>query len=245
MRGTCFLFLAVLIIGSASASARVSGNPTRGNALIMSSIDNIEPFGSYGTMIAQDLQRIGYTVTMLKNTQVTLDLLMSGLNNYDIIIWQTDVYQWAHRTYYYVGEVATQTARNDYANDFANFALDYHAGVIGVNMLFFQEYFTSQSLSNVKLAFLLFSQSDSVASEFMKAGAQSVIFCVNDVSPQFGLLDDLATQVVAYLAQGDTLNDAVYSTITPYLYGTPLEDPLDSTYAPPFWYLGSGSLTVT
>jgi hypothetical protein len=235
----------MLILGSILANVKVFGTASHGTALIMSSLDSTEPFGSYGTMIADDLQAIGYSVTILKGTQVTLDLLMAGLDGYNVIIWRTDVYQWAHRTYWYVGQVATQSALSNYASDFADYALDFHAGVIGVNLMFFQRHFSSDSLSNVKLAFLMFTQSNAVASAFISAGAQSVIFCVNDISLQFGLADDLATQIVAYLVQGDTLNDAVYSTISPYLYGNPPEDQLDSTYAPPFWYLGNGSLTIT
>jgi len=238
------LFLLAVMLGAVSGSTRVLAGGPRGSALIMSSLDSTEPFGSYGTMIAERLQAIGYQVTTLRDSQVTVQLLMSGLNEYNVIIWRTDSYTWAHRLYWYVGEHATQTALNPYRSYFGNYALDYHAGIIGVNLSFFQEYLSPGSLSNVKLAFLIFNLSNSVASYFLKAGAQTVIFCVNEISLQFGLADDLADQVVAYLATGSTVNDAIYTTITPYLYGTPPEDPLDSTYSPPFWYVGNGSLTI-
>ena len=242
--GICFLVIAILLIGSISVS-RVSAGSTHGTALIMSSLDNIEPFGYYGATIAEGLQAIGYSVTVLKDTQVTVGLLMSGLNNYNIIIWRTDTYQWAHRTYWYVGQIATPTALSEYAGDFADNVLDGHAGTIGASLTFFQKYFSTGSLSNVRLAFLLFSISDSIASAFIQAGAESVIFCVSSISLQFGVVDDLAAQVVAYLTAGDTLQEAVWTTISPYLSNIPPEDPLDSTYAPPFWYLGDGSLTIT
>lgn len=246
LRRTSFLFLAVLITGLASSGVRVAADSPRGTALIMSSLDNIEPFGYYETTIAEGLQAIGYSVTVLKNTEVTVGLLMSGLNNYNIIIWRTDTYQWAHRTYWYVGQIASSTALSDYAADFADNVLDGHAGTIGVSLQFFQEYFLSGSLSNVKLAFLLFSISDSVASAFLQAGAQSVVFCVSSISLQFGVVDDLANQILSYLTAGDTLSEAVWSTVSPYLSNMPPEDPaLDPTYAPPFWYIGNGSLTIT
>jgi len=245
LRKVGVLFLLAVMLGAVSGSTRVLAGGPRGSALIMSSLDSTEPFGSYGTMIAERLQAIGYRVTTLQDSQVTVDLLMSGLNDYNIIIWRTDSYTWDHRLYWYVGERATQSALSTYASDFANYALDYHAGIIGVNLSFFQEYLLPGSLSNVELAFLLFNLSNAVAGDFVKAGVQSVIFCVDEISLQFGLADDLADQVLAYLAMGNTVNDAVYSTITPYLYGTPPEDPLDSTYAPPFWYLGNGALTIT
>jgi hypothetical protein len=244
LRKAGVLLLLAVMLSAASGSTRVLAGGSHGSALIMSSLDSAEPFGSYGTMIADRLQSMGYTVTTLRDSQVTVSLLMSGLNRYNIIIWRTDSYTWAHRIYWYVGERATQSALTTYASDFANYALDYHAGIIGVNQLFFQEHFFAGSLGNVELAFLLFNLSNAVASEFVKFGVRSVIYCVNEISLQFGLADDLADQVVAYLAMGNTVNDAVYTTISPYLYGNPPEDPLDASYPPPFWYMGDGSLTI-
>ena len=239
------VLLVAVVLVSVFAYYAPSARATQGRALVMSSIDKTEPFGYYGSYIEEKLKSIGYTVTILNDEKVTVDLLLSGLSSYDVVIWRTDSYSWAHRTYWYVGEVATQWVLNSYSNDFADYALDYHAGIVGVNLSFFQAHYSSSSLSNVKLAILLFSGSNSVATEFAKAGAQGVVFCVTDISLQFGLVDDLAGQVVAYLALGYDLNDAVWTTVSPYLSNIPPEDPLDSTYSPPFWYLGDGSLTLT
>jgi 2-hydroxy-3-keto-5-methylthiopentenyl-1-phosphate phosphatase len=152
---------------------------------------------------------------------------------------------WAHTTYWYVGEVASQTTLNNYASDFADNVLDSHAGIIGVSPLFFQRHFSSIALSNVKLMILLSDMSSVIAPLFAKSGAQGVIFCINAVSLQFGIIDDLASQVVAYLSMGYTLYVSVWTTISPYLNNFPAEDPLDVNSPPPFWYLGDGSLTIT
>jgi hypothetical protein len=79
----------------------------------------------------------------------------------------------------------------------------------------------------------------------LNAGATAVIYCMGQISLQFGQVDDLAAQVVAYLAQGNSVLNSVWTTISPYLSNQTPEDPLDSTYAPPFWYVGNGNLTLT
>ena len=210
----------------------------------MSSLDAVAPMGYYDNLITKYLQGIGYSVTTLRNTQVTVDLLRSGLNEYNVVIWQTDSYSWQHRNYWYVGQVANQAGVSKYASDFADYALDAHAGIIGMNLLFFQQHYSSLSLNNVKLAVLLANGSNSIATAWIQAGAQSVVFCLTSISLQFGEVDDLASQVVAYLAMGYTLSNAVWTTVSPYLSAFPSEDPLDTASSPPFWYLGDGSLTI-
>ena len=239
------ILLVAVILVSVSANLTGPARATQRRALIMSSVDKTEPFGYYGVYIADRLKSIGYAVTTLKDEQVTIDLMLSGLNAYDVIIWRTDSYSWAHRNYWYVGEMATQWVLSSYSNDFANYALDNHAGIVGVNLSFFQRHYSSLSLSMVKLAIILTSMSSAIATEFNHAGAQSVMFCVNTISLQFGMVDDLAGQVVSYLAMGYKLSDAIWTTVSPYLSSVPPEDPLDSTYSPPFWYLGDGSLTIS
>jgi hypothetical protein len=243
MRRTLLLFIAALMV-STPMSTIVHGSSTHGNALILSSVDNTEPFGRYGSYITTTLEKIGYSVTTLTNQQITVDFLLSSLNGFDFIIWRTDDYVWAHTTYWYVGQHASQSVLSKYANDISKNALDVHAGIVGVNPLFFQRHFSTVSLSNVKLAVLLTSISNSLAYSFSKAGAHAVIFCLGDTSLQFGLIDDLATQVIAYLAMGYTLDSAIWTTITPYLSNNPPEDQLDTVPAPPFWYIGDGSTTI-
>jgi hypothetical protein len=58
-------------------------------------------------------------------------------------------------------------------------------------------------------------------------------------------MDDLANQVFASLSMGQTIYNAVYGVVSPFVQNTNNEDPLDSSYTPPFWYQGDGTLTIT
>jgi len=245
MRKVVFAVLILIVACSSSGNAFNFVGASRGNAVILSSLDSTMPFNYYGLLTEKYLQSMGYTVTMLKDQQVTLDLITSGLNNYNIIIWRTDDYTYAHRMFWYVGEHANQHTLAKYAADVSSNLIDLHAGILGISLGFLQEYLTSQSLRNVKLMFLLSSDSNAIAPIVLNAGAAAVIYCMNEITLQFGVVDDIATQVVAYLAQGDSVLNALWTTISPYLQNQTPEDPLDSTYTPPFWYLGNGSLTLT
>ena len=245
MRKIAFSILVLILVCSTSGNLISTVRAAPGNAVILSSLDNVMPFSYYGLLTEKYLQSMGYSVTMLKDQQVTLDLITSGLNNYNVIIWRTDDYTYAHRMFWYAGEHANQATLAKYAADVASNLIDLHAGVLGISLGFFQKYLTSQSLRNVKLMILLSSDSNAIAPIFISAGAAAVIYCMNEISLQFGIVDDLATQVVAYLAQGDSVLNALWTTISPYLQNQTPEDPLDSTYSPPFWYVGNGNLILT
>jgi hypothetical protein len=181
---------------------------------------------------------------MLKDQQVTLDLISSGLNQFDVIIWRTDMYTYFHRMYWYVGEHANQATLSKYSADFSSNLADAHGGIVGIGLGFFSEHWPSQALRSVRLVIMLSSDSNDVAPLMISAGAETVIYCVSDVSLEFGMIDDLTSQVVAYLSQGYSVLNSVWTTISPYLSNQPPEDPLDSTYSPPFWYVGNGALTI-
>ena len=68
---------------------------------------------------------------------------------------------------------------------------------------------------------------------------------IGEISIQFGLIDDLTVQIVNYLTQGQNIYNAVYATVSPFNQGQQPEDNLDTTYAPPFWFVGNGTLTIT
>jgi len=245
VRKLVFAVLVLVVVCSSSRNMFSPVSAVRGNAVILSSLDSTMPFNYYGLLTVKYLQSMGYSVTTLKNQQVTLDLITSGLNNYNVIIWRTDDYTYAHRMFWYVGQFANQATLAKYSADVSSNLIDLHAGVLGISLGFFQEYLTSQSLRNVKLIILLSSDSNSIAPIMLNAGATAVIYCMGQISLQFGQVDDLAAQVVAYLAQGNSVLNSVWTTISPYLSNQTPEDPLDSTYAPPFWYVGNGNLTLT
>ena len=60
----------------------------------------------------------------------------------------------------------------------------------------------------------------------------------------FGEADDLTTQVLASLSMGQNVYSAVYGVVSPFAQNSNQEDPLDSSYTPPFWYQGDGSLQI-
>jgi hypothetical protein len=214
-------------------------------AVILSSLDQVAPLGQYDEMITYYLEHLGYQVTTLTNTQVTVDFLLTQLNNYKIVIWRTNTYTWKHVEYWYVGELATSGVETKYANDFAQGWMNGNAGIVGLSVDFFSNHFTSGMLSNVKLMMLISSDSDSFEGFFLTAGAAAVVFCSGPVSLQYGLMDDLTNELVAGLSTGQTLYNAIYTTVSPYVQNVQIEDPLDSSYAPPFWYQGDGTLTLT
>lgn len=88
------------------------------------------------------------------------------------------------------------------------------------------------------------SNGNSLAPQFIAAGVSSVVFCNGVISLQFGLIDDLTNALVTYLAAGQNVYTSVYNTVSPFNQGVQPEDNLDSTYTPPFWFLGSALLTL-
>lgn len=216
------------------------------SAVILSSLDVVAPLGQYDHMITYYLQHAGYQVTTLRNTQVTVDFLLTQLNNYNIVIWRTNTYTWKHIEYWYVGELASSGVETKYQNDFALGYMNGNAGIVGISLNFFANHFTTSGmLSNVKLMMVISSDSESFAGYLMTAGASTVVFCNGPISLVFGQMDDLTNQVMASLSMGKTIYTAVYGVVSPFIQNTNNEDPLDASYTPPFWYQGDGTLTIT
>jgi hypothetical protein len=213
-------------------------------AVILSSLDQVYPMGQYNKDITHYLTQAGYQVTTLTDTEVTIDFLLTQLNNYSIVIWRTNTYTWKHVEYWYVGELATSGVETQYASDFAQGWINGNAGILGVSLGFFTEHFTSGMLNNVKLMILMSSDSDSFAGTFVNAGATTVIFCNGAIGLAFGEIDDLTNQVVAALTMGQTVYNAVYGAVSPSVQNANPDDPLDTSYTPPFWYVGDGTLTL-
>jgi hypothetical protein len=213
-------------------------------AVILSSLDQIYPMGQYAKDMTYYLNHAGYQVTTLSNTQVTVDFLLTQLNNYSIVIWRTNTYTWKHVEYWYVGELANSSVEIQYASDFAQGWMNGNAGILGVSVGFFSGHYTKGMLNNVKLMIMISTDSDSFAEFFLNAGATTVIFANGEISLAFGQADDLTNQVLAGLYMGQNVYTAVYGVVSPFLQNTHPEDPLDTTYSPPFWYQGDGTLTI-
>jgi ABC-type branched-subunit amino acid transport system substrate-binding protein len=214
-------------------------------AVILDSLEQVYPMGLYGKLIVGQLQSAGYQVTVLRNGNVTLDFLVNQLNNYSLILWRTDSYTWQHREFWYVGQLANSAVQAEYASDFAQGWINGNGGIMGVSLNFIMEHFPANSLTNVKLMLLIATDSNVFGPVFDTAGAKAIVYCNGEVSLSFSLIDDLAGMLMSYLVQGQTVYNAVYNTVSPFVQNTQTEDPLDSSYAPPFWFAGDPNLVIT
>jgi len=246
------LLIALLIILSLSIPLGVNAfsPPTSAaeqkQALIISPLDATVPFGSRGASLTKTLKDSGYNVTSFADGAVNIDFLLRNLNNYSVIIWRTDTYEQGHALYWYLGEHVNSYLQQKYASDFMSGLLNAHAGIIGMSPDFISHYFNAGSLTHVKLLIFLASYGASIAPEFLAAGVTTVIFNNGVVSLQSGLLDELTIMILGNLLVGrQNVQSAIYNTLSPLDQGQQPTDPIDSTYAPPFWYIGDGTLTLT
>ena len=239
------VILALVIAFPTSVAALPTPAPVQRNAVVLSPLNALVPLGYYGMLMISNLKHAGYNVTYLADNEVTIDFLVNHLNDYDVVIWRTNTFTLMHTTYWYVGERVDDATAQKYAYDFAQGWITGQAGILGVTQDFINEYFTSNSLNHVKLMLFISSYGNSLAPQFVTAGVTSIIFCNGAITLQFGLIDDLTNALVTYLATGQNVLTSVYKTVSPFNQGQQPEDNLDSTYAPPFWFMGNGSLTLT
>jgi hypothetical protein len=232
-------------VGTVSAFAPPLSSQTTRKALILSSLNSIIPLGYYGTVMQHELNRAGYQVTMLMDQNVTLDVLLNQLNNYQVVVWRTSVYNYRHVEYWYVGQLGDAATQEQYQSDFAQGLINLNAGILGVSYQFFSNHFNTISLNKVKLFILVSTDSDSIAPILSSAHAQAVVFCNGAISLEFGIIDDFTGALLSNLADGSNVVDSVYNLVNPYAQNTQPRDPLDSYYAPPFWFVGDGSVTIT
>jgi hypothetical protein len=242
---TVVLALVIAFPTSVAALPTMQYAPVQHQAVVLSSLNELVPLGYYGKLMISNLQHAGYKVTYLADNAVTIDFLVHHLNDYDVVLWRTNTFNYVHTTYWYVGEKVNDTIAQQYANDFAKGWINGHAGILGISQDFIYQNFPAKSLNHVKLLVFISSDGNAVAPQFVTAGVSSVIFCNGVISLQFGLVDDLTNALFSYLAAGQTVVTSVYNTVSPFNQGEQPKDNLDSTYTPPFWYLGDGSLTLT
>lgn len=218
----------------------------QGQALVLSSMNQTAPMGIYATDLIHYLSSGGYNVTYLTDGAVTVDFLLNNLNHYSVVIWRSNTFNWMHTLYWYLGERNNDGVEQKYASDFAAGWLNDHTGVVGINPDFVTNHFGQNTLTGVKLLMLVSSESTAIAQQFLTAGVSTIIYCNGDISLQFGTFDDLIVQMTAYLVAGQTVYDAVYNTVSPFDQGTQQQQPiyLDTTYAPPFWFVGNDALTI-
>jgi len=196
--------------------------------------------------ITHDLAKIGYSVTFMNGTAVTLSVLTTQLNDYDIVIWRTDAYNQLHTTYWYVGDSVNLSTLQEFAQDFAKGWIDSSHGLLGVSMDFFYYHFKPGSLGNVKLAIIESGLSVSIAQVWIQAGVRAAVDNYGTLpgagAPDFFMPDYVTRSIVADLANGATVKNAVLKV------SASLIDDLNGgewVYMPRFWYLGDGTTTIT
>jgi hypothetical protein len=213
--------------------------------LLLSSLNSmVPPKQDYLHNIVYYLTNIGYNVTYLTDGAVTINVLLNTMKQYSIVIWRTNTYTWAHTLYWYVGENINDGVQQTYASDLAQGWININAGPVGISQDFVTNHMGPNTLTGIQLLMFMSSYGNSIAPQLITAGVTSVIYCNNVISLQYGLIDDLTVQMVAYLSQGQNINTAVSNTISPFVQGSNPEDNLDTTYAPPFWYAGNDGLTI-
>jgi hypothetical protein len=238
------VILVLLIVIPTSVAALPSRAPTQHSAIVISSLNALVPLGYYGKLMISNLKHAGYNVTFLADNAVTIDFLVNHLNDYDVVLWRTNAFNYIHTTYWYVGERVNDPTSQKYSYEFAQGWINGHAGILGVSADFFNKHFPSNSLKHVKLLLFISSTGNALAPQFVTAGISSVIFCNGFISLQFGLIDNLTNALISYLTAGQNVLTSVYNTVSPFNQGEQPKDPLDSTYTPPFWFIGNGSLTI-
>ena len=244
VRKTLFLILIIGLLSLSILTATFASAHNRHKALIPSSLEKLVPTrGGDLQNIESPLTNAGYTITYLADNQVTVNLLATQLNDYDVIIWRTNTYDEAHLTYWYVGETTSEATLREYASDFASRSLDNSHGIIGANVDFFQNHFERGALSHVSLVILVASMSSSIADFLLNAGVRSVIEFCGSFSLQFSIVDSITGTLTTYLAEGYNVADSVLNTLNPHLTTQP-RDPLDSVQIPAIAFTGDGTTTI-
>lgn len=215
---------------------------TQHKAVIISPLEMYVPM-TYSYRIQALLTNAGYQLTYVTNTAVTIDFLLNHLNDYEVVIWRSNVYEWAHQMYWYVGEINNPTTAQKYASDFAAGNLDNHNGILGMSVAFIHEHFTAGLLTNVKLTMLISSESEQFAYIILNAGAKAVIYSYGYFSLTWGNMDYVTEQLTEYLTLGQSVGNATSHTVLPYQTMQP-RDELDTVFYPQLWYMGDATLTI-
>jgi hypothetical protein len=229
--------LSILIVVPSHVSAQGSGK-----ALIILSLEMYVPMG-YLKEIQGYLASAGYQVTLVKDTAVTIKFLLTELNNYDLVIWRTNIYSWSHMTYWYVGEHSNKATLQAYAADVAAMQLDNTNGILGVSEGFFRSHFPPGSLNHIKLFMTVASSSFAIAIDLVRAGVKSVIDYYGTFSLTLDMIDYTTWLIMKYLAAGNTVSYTIQEVLY-WFQGARVRNPLDTKYIPSILYMGDGALAI-
>src|SRR5512137_2862834 len=89
----------VIVFPTTSVAALSPRAQVQPRAVILSSLNGLVPLGYYGKLMISNLKYAGYNVTFLADNAVTVDFLVHHLNDYDVVIWRTNTFNYIHTTY--------------------------------------------------------------------------------------------------------------------------------------------------
>lgn len=240
MRKHLFFALMALAIFLPSHGAMPIAPRSQPRALILSSTEKQYPMQYLGE-VTGNLKRAGYNVTFLSASAITVKLVTTQLDQYDILIWRTDMYLRGNITYWYLGQQANQTILAAQAGGMQIRTIDASNGILAVSADFFSDNYGPKSLANVKLAIIIASMSITLAQAFIAAGVRTTIDFYQYLPAPPSLFDWVTQSLVGYLASGSTVRDSIAKTIYSFEYLGSIEDP----YLPPISFLGDGNLQLT
>ena len=238
-----FAIVAFAIFVPAPSSTPISPKAPP-KVLILSSVESQFPM-QYIVDVTAELKQAGYNVTFVKGTAITVSLVTTQLDDYDIVIWRTEMYVHGNTNYWYLGEQANQTTLQAYAGAISLRTIDVSNGMLAVSADFLSSNFGPKSLANVKLAILISSMSITIAQIFIMAGVKTTI---DFYQPEFyqplnaplSLFDWVTKSLVSYLTTGSTVSDSIAKTIFNFEYVSSF----DVGYLPPISFLGDGNLQI-
>jgi hypothetical protein len=234
-KGLLFAFMAFAIFIPPLGSMPIAPS-TQPRALILSSTQSQYPM-LYVDKVTTELNEAGYNVTFLSSSAITLNLFNKQLDQYSIVIWRTDTYVLGNTTYWYLGQQGNQTV---YAGAIGIKTIEVSNGMLAVSADFFSNNFQPNSLSHVKLAILMSSDSITIARALIAAGVKTTIDLYQALVAPSSLFDWVTWSLVGYLTTGNDVRDSIYKTIYNYEYVSSLDD----SYLPPISFLGNGNLQI-
>ncbi len=241
MRVILLLMVFVLAVASPTPTMTCVYADNRGQALILSSIETQAPMG-HADEIQNSIVTAGYQVTFLRDTNVTIDLLLTKLNNYDVVFWRTNSYATLdHSIYWFVGEVADAVTLQRYAADYAAGWLDSSRGILGVSSDFFRNHLTPGSLNQIKLMVMVASVPGNMESVMVSLGVKAVIGTYRVFS--FQTMDTAIARVFSFLAAGLDVGNSVLKTLEPF-YNLIVNNQFESSNFPPLTYMGDSTVTI-
>jgi hypothetical protein len=185
---------------------------------------------------------MGYNVTFLHDTGVTLDVLLNQMGNYDVVFWRTNGYaRLDHATYFFVGEYSNSATLAKYAADLAAGTLDNSLGILGINSNFLRAHLAADSLSRIKLMVLITGNLGDFAKTMLSFGVTAVVNTYGYFA--FNIVDPAVAQVFSYLAQGLTVKQSVIKLLSPF-YGWLTGSEINQSEFPQIWYSGDASITI-